>query len=271
MIITSITPYVYEYDLPNPISDARNTITKRSCLLVKVKTDEGLVGWGEAASFANCGSLVADVIRFLEDRFVGQDPRFISRLYDTQYHLTQHFGRRGLVINALSGIDVALWDLQGKRAGLPVYQLLGASRDKIAFYFNSGYFIEGDHHAFLERTIEQSVERGAGAIKIKIGRHGFADDVWRVKRAREILGPERDLMVDANACLPARYLQRLDDVLSEHGVRWLEEPIPLQNRSVLIELRNKLRTPIAGYELEMTLLGYHQLLKDRVTHRHHGA
>ena len=136
MKITAITPYFYEVPLAVPISDARNTITMRSCVLLRVETDEGVTGWGEAASFAGCGELVAGVIKFFEAKLVGQDPSMISRIYDDAYHGSQHFGRRGLVICALSGIDIALWDILGKVAGLPLHKILGASRESIDFYFN---------------------------------------------------------------------------------------------------------------------------------------
>lgn len=263
MKITKITPFWFQMPLESPISDARNTITHRSCVIVRVDTDSGVSGWGEAASFAGCGELVVQTIRFLEKRYLGQDPTMISKLYDESYHYTQHFGRRGLVINALSGIDVALWDILGKVAGLPVYKLLGASRSSINYYFNAGYYIDGDNLAFVEKSVASGVERGAKAVKIKIGRFGLDDDIKRVEVARKVLGKERDLMVDANACLDKRYLRYLDPVLVENRVRWMEEPVPIQHIESLVELRQQMVTPIAGYELEMTLLGYAEMIERR--------
>jgi len=260
--ITAIDTFHYEYELETPISDARNTLTHRSAVLVRVSTDEGVVGWGEAASFAGCGSLVTATIDFLAERLIGRDPTLPVAIYDELYHGTQHFGRRGLLINALSGIDVALWDIVGKVAGMPLYKILGGKREAINGYYNAGYYTD-DHREFLKASVRRAVEAGSKAIKIKIGRYGFEDDAWRIRTARELLGPTRDFMVDANACLEPRYLQRLDDVMVDEGVRWVEEPVPLQPIEALVELRDALRTPVAGYELEMTVDGWQPLIAQR--------
>ena len=264
MKITAIRPYFYEVPLAIPISDARNTITKRSCVLLRISTDEGVTGWGEAASFAGCGELVVDVIKFFEVRLIGQDPSMISRIYDDSYHGSQHFGRRGLVICALSGIDVALWDILGKVAKLPLYKILGASRDSVDFYFNSGYFVEKDNLEFLEDSARTAIEREANALKIKIGRFGLEDDERRMSLVRSLLGPDRDLMVDANGVLDTRYLRYLDPIMVEHQVRWIEEPVSLRSIPLLKELSDRLVTPIAGYELEMTSQGHAQLIENHV-------
>ena len=261
MLIHSVTPYLFEAPLEAPISDARNTITHRSCVLVEIKTDEGIKGWGEAASFAGCGALVSETIKFFGERLRGQDPSFISGIFDASYHSSLHFGRRGLVVSALSGIDIALWDIMGQVAGMPIYKLLGAARENIKFYFNGGYFVAEDNLSFLERSVTLAVDRGAGALKIKIGRFGIDDDTQRIKLARSILGPDRDLMVDANGVLDQRYLLQLDPVMVEHKVRWIEEPVSLRRVELLRRLADRLITPIAGYELEMTLQGYSELIE----------
>ena len=247
-------------DLTTPISDARNTINRRSCVLVRVTTKEGFTGWGECASFAGCGSLVVDCLKFLSPKYVGRETLKPAKLYDEVYFQTQHFGRRGVIINALSGIDIALWDVLAKKANLPLTYLLGAQRDSIRGYFNSGYYTQ-DHREFLVESIRGSIERGCDAIKIKIGRHGFTDDVWRIETARDLIGPSGTLMVDANSCLSLHEVRRLDDCMMETGCRWIEEPVPLQNLDTLSSLRRSIRTPIAGYELEMTLAGHTALIR----------
>lgn len=266
MKIERIEAIRLEMPLAAPIADARNVITRRSAVLVRITTDTGLVGWGEAASFAGAGELVAHAVDFLGRRILGADATLIAQLRDRLYHETQHFGRRGVVLCALSGIDLALWDLLGKRAGLPVHKMLGAARDSIRFYFNAGYY-DGESKQKsddnLVRSVERAIERGSSGVKIKIGRYGYEDDAARIVKARELLGPSRDLMVDANACLDRRALQYLDDVCHAERVRWFEEPIPLQSIESMRELRQRLRTPIAGYELEMTLQGYAALLDAR--------
>lgn len=261
MKITSITPYLFVAPLAQPIADARNVIKARSTVLVRVETDAGLTGWGEAASFAGCGALVVQVIRHFVGQLIDTDPSDPAAIYDRLYRSSLHYGRRGLVINALSGIDVALWDIKAKAEAVPLYRLLGAQRDAIRFYFNGGYFSpDGDSHAALVRSVEGAVERGAAAIKIKIGRD-LAEDERRVATARRLLGPGRDLMVDVNGILELDDLRRRDPVFREHGVRWLEEPVALRPAAALRAVRAALKTPIAGYELEQTADGWRDLIE----------
>jgi len=259
--LTAITPYLFVAPLAQPIADARNVIKARSTVLLRIETDAGLTGWGEAASFAGCGALVVHVIRHFTNQLIGVDPSDPPAIYDRLYRGSLHFGRRGLVINALSGIDVALWDIKAKAEGVPLHRLLGAQRDAIRFYFNGGYFApEGDSQAALVRSVETAVERGAAAIKIKIGRD-LAEDEKRVATARSLLGAERDLMVDVNGILELDDLRRRDPVFREHRVRWLEEPVALRPAAALRDVRVALKTPIAGYELEQTADGWRDLIE----------
>ncbi len=264
MRIRSIDCRYFEMPLEPPIADARNTIQGRSCLLVRVETEDGLVGWGEAASFAGSGRLAYAAVKQLEPMLKEHDSRYVPKVFDDCYHLTQHYGRRGVVLSALSAIDVALWDIAGKRAQMPLFQLFGASRDRIRYYFNSGYYVPGESAkscwASLESSVAQAVERKATATKIKIGRFGLRDDCERIKRARAVLGPDRDLMVDANGILERHTLRRLDPVMVHEEVRWVEEPVPLKSVGKLGQLAAEIQTPIAGYELEMTTDGYGDLL-----------
>ena len=260
MIIKNIEAWHLMMPLSRPIQDARDDITHRSCVLVKVETEDGQEGWGECASFAGAGELVLSCVDFMKSRYIGRSALRPAQLFDEQYKTTQHFGRRGVVLNVLSGIDIALWDLVGKRANLPVNVLLGSVRETLNGYFNAGYYVE-DHREFLKESLNGCVMRGTKAVKIKIGRYGYDDDVWRIKTGREILGSSRDLMVDANACLTPYQLQQLDPVMLETRCRWIEEPVPLQSLKALKRLRSSLKTPIAGYELEMTLNGYAELIR----------
>jgi L-alanine-DL-glutamate epimerase-like enolase superfamily enzyme len=264
MKIKKIVPHFFEKPLINPVSDARNTIVKRACVLVSVETDKGITGWGEAASFAGCGSLVVNTLKFFEEFFIGKDPLMTSKLYDDAYQASLHFGRRGLVINALSGIDIALWDILGKTANLPLYKILGASRNSINYYLNGGYYVSDNNLDFLEKSVTTAIKHDARALKIKIGRFGLEDDAKRISIVRSLLGSDRDLMVDANGTMDIHYLKRLDPILIEHNVRWIEEPVSLRGINLLKRLSDQLKTPIAGYELEMTLQGYSELIENHV-------
>ena len=261
MKIVSIKAHKYKINLAEPIADARDTIYNRSCVLVKVETDKGIVGWGESASFAGCEDLVVETINFLAQMIVGKDPLMIASIYNHVYRRTHHYGRRGLVICALSGIDIALWDILGKCANLPLYKILGASRNRIKFYFNAGYYSGENDLETLKQSLEMCLERRPSGIKIKIGRHGTDDDIERITVARKIIGYDLDLMVDANSSMNRRKLEYLDPALVQYQVRWLEEPVPIQKVSILSEIRRRMSIPIAGYEIEMTLAGFTELIE----------
>jgi D-galactarolactone cycloisomerase len=256
----------FEMDLDPPIADARNVIGHRTCVLLELGCEGGISGWGEAAAFAGCQELVVHTLDFLGRRLVGEDATMVGALHDRLMTETLHFGRRGLVINAISAIDCALWDALGKACGQPVARLLGASRERINTYFNAGYYPadDADPMEALERSVADAVERGTRGVKIKIGRYRAKDDAERIRRGRAIVGPDRDLMVDANSCLTRTELAAVDEACVEHGVRWIEEPVPLASLDVLREVRRRTRSPIAGYELEMTLQGYAPLIEQHI-------
>lgn len=260
MRITAVIPHLFVAPLAQPIADARNIITSRSAVFVEIQTDSGLIGWGESASFAGCGALVAQVVRFFSTALVGTAVDGPDAVYDRLYRMSLHFGRRGLVINALSGIDIALWDIKGKSEGRPIHRMLGAARDAIRFYFNGGYFVPGgDNDAALARSAEATVARGATALKIKIGR-SREDDAKRLEIVRRIIGADCDLMVDVNGILEPAEILKLDPILVEQRVRWLEEPVSLRPIEELRSLRAGVRTPVAGYELEQTAQGWHEII-----------
>lgn len=260
MKIKSIESRFFEAPLKEYIYDAKSEIRARSCVLVKVETDEEVMGWGEAASFAGAGKLVQTVIEHFSKTLVGQDPLLITNIYDTNYQMTQHFGRKGLVISALSGINVALWDIIGKVAGLPLYQLLGGTTRRIVCYANAGYYASEDDYLFLESSVNDCIKRGYEAVKIKIGKHGLDDDRKRIEKARNLLGDKRLLMVDANGVLSPTYVRRLDRILQEWDVHWIEEPVSIRPVENLTNLAKSICTPVAGYEIESTSYGFTPLI-----------
>jgi D-galactarolactone cycloisomerase len=245
MKISRIRAHRFEAALERPIADARNVISRRAVVLVQVELEGGVTGWGEAACFAGAGRLVAEAVAFLGERLVGEDAGLIAGIHDRLFHESQHFGRRGVIVCAISGIDCALWDALGKEVGAPVATLLGRCRDSAAE---------------LETSLAAALARSPSGVKIKIGRNGADDDGVRIRQAREVLGPRMDLMVDANSCLDRRSLAAVDEACVAHNVRWIEEPVPFSGMRRLGELRRRTRTPIAGYEIEMTLDGYGEMM-----------
>ena len=161
------TPLSYRCD--PPYSSAGGMQARRGGLLVEIETDERIIGIGEAGVG---GGVTRDVIaKVLEPMLIGEDPLLIEALWQKMFTRTRQFGRRGIVMNAISGIDIALWDIAGKVAKLPVYKLLGASRDRVEAYASGGFYQEGKSAADLASEAESYRARGFKGMKMKIGRN----------------------------------------------------------------------------------------------------
>src|SRR5690242_8775789 len=172
-------------------------------LVVKVHTDEGLVGVGEVDSSAVVAKAIIEaplshkICRGLAECVLGQDPCELDRLVHRMYEGSIFFGRQGAVIQAMSGIEIALWDILGKATGRPVYQLLGgAFRKRLRAYAS---ILFGDTPAETERMGRVLVEEGYRAVKFGWGPMGQSEDtdLALVRAARRGLGDQTELMVDA--------------------------------------------------------------------------
>ena len=132
MKVTDVSTMILRYQYDNAIADAQNYFYTRSAVIVKVKTDEGIEGIGESACFGGPAETTKYVIEHeLADLVRGEDPTNIERIWRKVNDRTRQHGRGGIITAALSGIDVALWDILGKKAGLPVYKLLGGYSDRL--------------------------------------------------------------------------------------------------------------------------------------------
>jgi len=262
-IIKKIDVYFYEKKLNNIIQDARNEIKFRSCVIVKIVSNKNQVGWGEAASFANSGSLVVPIIKFFSKKLINQkipDPR---KFFFENYMNSLHFGRRGLVINALSGIDIALWDLASKTRKIPLFKLLKLKNDKIKYYFNGGYFVKKKEYNFLKNSALFALSKKAYGFKFKIGRN-LKEDKKRIILVKKTLGNKIKIMVDANGVLNFDYLLKIDKLLKKYSIEWIEEPFRFENIAILKKNKKKIKTKIAGYELEQTFDGWREIINSKI-------
>ncbi len=170
-------------------------------------------------------------------------------------------GRRGLTTRAISAIDIGLWDIRAKGANLPLYQLLGGFRDRVPTYIAGGYYEEGKGLKELAREMEENVEMGAKAIKMKVGAVSIAEDVERVKTVRQAVGPNVKVMVDANCAY--RYYQaiQLAKRIEEYDVFWFEEPVGADDYEGCRKLAEATSIPIATGENEYTRYGFRDLIE----------
>src|SRR5437899_1300689 len=204
-------------------------------LVVKVHTDAGIVGVGEADSSSHAAKAIIEaplshkICRGLAECVVGQDPFEIDRLVHRMYEGSIFFGRQGAVIQAMSGVEIALWDVVGKATGRPVYQLLGGGFRKTFRAYASILF--GDTPAETERIGRELVGQGFRAVKFGWGPMGLseASDLAHVRAARQGIGDDAELMVDAGLCWDTATALRRARQFEAFNLTWLEEPLHPDN------------------------------------------
>jgi D-galactarolactone cycloisomerase len=220
-------------------SGVRNT---RSTTLVQVETDDGVSGIG---SCSGNGELIEIIIeKVLKPLLVGMDPTAIEDIWDRAYIRGGHkeFGTRGIGIVALSGVDIALWDILGKVRGLPIYQLLGGKcRDQVPVYATALYPEEPSRVA---RRARGFADQGFHGVKIKVG-FDLDQDIRIVRAVRQELGKDFIIMTDANQGYSVDVALKASDAFAECGAFWLEEPLFVEDIEGHAILREKGKTPIA--------------------------
>ncbi|HLJ17917.1 MAG TPA: enolase C-terminal domain-like protein [Bryobacteraceae bacterium] len=222
-------------------------------IIVEVRTDQGITGYG----FGGGGGASAYIIEHhLRDLLIGVNPLNIEMLWDQIHSSTEFYGRRGLAIMALSGIDNALWDIAGKQAGLPVYRLLGGTtKEKIPAYFTSN-------------NVERGLELGFRAFKLPIadgvpqGREGMQRTILRVAEVRRRIGSDADLMIDCLGRWNVPYTIEIAARMAEYRLRWIEEPLYPDNIQGYEQLCREIHsTRIASGEHEYTAYGFSDLIR----------
>jgi L-alanine-DL-glutamate epimerase-like enolase superfamily enzyme len=247
--------------------------------IVRIETDSGLVGWGEAkAEVGSVGtnhSLVTCIERELAPLLIGENPRDISRLWDVMYcgsrahyaisrgHVFPVLGRRGLRVSAMSGIDIALWDLLGKSLDAPVWQLLGGRRHHAMPAYASGGWAPVDS---IVDELESFLARGGfKAVKMRVGSGDgtLNHSIARVRAARAGLGPDIDIMCDAHGTFSVREAKAFCRAIEDCQLGWLEEPVTSDDIVGQAEVRASTTVPIACGESEFTRFAFRDLIAAR--------
>jgi len=221
----------------------------RSTTLVRVDTDEGISGIGSASGN---GELIEVIVaKVIKPLLVGMDPTEIDTIWDKAYVRGGHkeFGTRGIGVVALSGVDMALWDILGKAHGVPLYQLLGGKcRDKVPVYATALY---PEEPSKVARRARGFADQGFHGVKIKVG-FDLDQDIRIVRAVREELGKDFIVMTDANQGYSVDVALKASDAFADCGAYWLEEPLFVEDIEGHAILREKSKTPIAvGENLHM--------------------
>ena len=234
--------------------------TNLSCVLVRLETDNGLIGTGFTA-ITEEEVVAAAIDRIAAPAIVGMDPMAHERIWEKLYWLLAPRGQSGYAMHAIAAIDLAVWDLKARSLDLPLWRLLGASRDRVPAYATFGFgFFDQDQ---LVAAARDWAVRGFSRLKMTVGNHGLqrrdeprplskviAEDERRVRAVREAVGPDVQICIDANCSLDAYHAARLAQRLEDVDLAFFEEPITQNDVRALADLRRRTRVPIAAGQNE---------------------
>jgi len=264
MKIVEITTYLLRSPVDTPFTSARGWwYRSKNAMMVRVLTDEGIEGWGEAYGPPEVTRTVVNTL--LASQVVGSDPFDTDVLWARMYQRIADYDPRGFGVAAISAIDIALWDIKGKALGMPVYALLGgAHRVTLRPYATGMYFTSKDSDHIAEAVEEAAGyrERGFTGVKMKIAREPKAE-LRRVQRVREELGDDIELMVDANHGYHFSDALLLGRQFEQMGVSWFEEPVGPDDLNAYRELRSRLDIPLAGGENQFTRQAFAHIIDQR--------
>ncbi|MCK1754153.1 mandelate racemase/muconate lactonizing enzyme family protein [Bradyrhizobium sp. 137] len=257
MKITGVRTHILQAALSEPLASARGWYDTRIAMLVEIETDQDIIGWGECYGPAG---MTAAVIESVAPWLIGEDPLRTEYLWQMIYARLRDHGQKGVVIEGLSGIDIALWDIKGKHFGVPVHQLLGgAQRTHIVAYATGLHRRKvGDPIRDLAEEAAGYVVEGFAAMKLKVG-FGVEEDALATRVVREAIGPTVSLMVDANHAFDSVAAIRLGRMIEKHDIGWFEEPVPPEDLAGYRAVKAAISIPIAGGECEFTRFGFRNM------------
>lgn len=229
--------------------------------LVKVVTADGQVGWGECISYGGIHPVASSIETVLGPLIKNEDPSTITKLWDKMYMATFRLGRRGVIISAMSGVDVALWDLLGKEVGAPVYKLLGGADRNVKGYITGGYYRQDKDIPKLLEEEKSYLDAGFDTVKIKIGALSPKQDLERIKAIKDAFGERINVAVDANNTYDFNSALKMGRQLEKFDVIFFEEPIATDQPDLSAELAKALDIPIAGYETAYSLYEFRDIIE----------
>jgi len=268
MLIETVETHAVLVPLGTPTAFSTRQIKGREYVIVRVVDEGGDEGIGYTYAGDSGGAwLRAGIENLLVPHIVGRDAVAIQEIWDGIFRDLLLIGRRGALLRMLSAVDIALWDLNARKAGLPLRNLLGGARDTVDAYASGGYYRPGDPRENVVAELERYRDLGFDDYKLKFGRLPLREDCRRVEAARELLGPNARIALDLNNGWGtlAEAVQALR-ALEPFDIWWIEEPFlpdDLENHSRLVA---RSPIPIATGEIEATRWGFAQLVNQRAAH-----
>jgi len=261
MKINKIEPIIVNQNLKEPFHFSQWEYQSRTICLVKVTTDDGVYGWGEGYGPAN---LVKAGVEFFNQFILGMEALDHEVVWQQMYLRSLDYARRGVMLAALSAIDIALWDIKGKHFGLPVSSLLGGRKNEFIKPYATGLYFSKEEN-LKEKLVQEALlykEQGFKGIKMKVGL-GIVKDVEYTTAIKNAIGDDVELMIDSNHAYSLKEALQLCNKLKDLDISWFEEPISPEYYDGYRQLRESTNIPIAGGECEYLRHGFLQLFKSK--------
>ena len=251
MKITDVRVEHYRWPKEKPIANGKHIYTHNDLNLLIIDTDKGISGYG-------C-SWAIEFAESMGKAIIGEDPLNHERLW-TKTYVPKFIGRRGTSAKTVSAIDMALWDIKAKLAGMPLYRLLGGYRENIPAYIAGGYYAKDKGLKELQEEMELYMSWGIHAVKMKVGGLSMKEDALRVKAVRQVIGDNMTLMLDANCAY--RFFEAIEfaKMVEEFHPYWFEEPVDADDYDGYRKVAAKTVIPIAAGENEVTRFGFRDLI-----------
>jgi L-alanine-DL-glutamate epimerase-like enolase superfamily enzyme len=263
MRVESIEAIAVDIPLKKNFGGSTYTVLKRSTIVTRMRTDEGLVSEIYNGDNRAHGREIAHLIRHeLAPRVVGMDILEVERAWQAMFGLTHTHGDRKTLLEAIACVDCALWDLVGKSRGKSVAALLGGGRERLLIISIGGYYFEGRTLADIGREMEAYRAAGMAGCKFKVGGLSPEEDYKRVEAARKAAGPDFFLVVDANRGWNAHDAIRFARLIEPLDIGWFEEPCHwYDDVALMAKVRQAARIPVTAGQCEITSHGVRRLVE----------
>ncbi|MCJ7874056.1 mandelate racemase/muconate lactonizing enzyme family protein [Phaeobacter sp. J2-8] len=267
MKITRITSHVLQCDMPEELGYSQQYYAKRTAHIVEVETDEGITGWGECFGPGNVAIANKTIVeKVIQPLVLGMDPMDRDVIWHKVYNLLRDHGQKGMPLQSLSGVDIALWDIAGKITGQPIHKLIGGAHRSEVGAYGYGMMLKRESVAdHVARFVDEAAAikgMGFAATKMKIGL-GAKDDVKLAEAVRRGVGDDFDFMADANHAYNTADAFYVGRALEDLGAFWFEEPVAPEDHDGYRELRAGLKVNISGGEAEFNRWGWRAILENR--------
>lgn len=264
MKIDTVDVYLVSTPVKKPIADSTRKVETLGFTVVRLRTDDGLTGFGMTYHEVGGEAIRQLILKDLAGQIIGKSPFETEVIWEQVFHYFRGVARKGLAFCALSAIDIALWDLKGKALGLPLYKLLGGNKTRLPIYASGGWTSYDEVQLIAE--MQSMVAQGYQMVKLKVGvKDGKAphEDVARVRRVRQELGPKVDILLDANNAYKSATAVRVANQLDDCNIYLFEEPVLADDMEGLSRVRQHIDIPVATGEHEYTRYGVRDLILNK--------